>query len=169
MQSDSILHFCNFSVQHRPILHYRHIFSVWPVLTVYYHWANKPGRMKIFSRFFWKWFRYAPGFSPISERTVWMLWNHRSFTIKVNRHNKPAFGCKWHYAAGAGFCLPGMSTTIILRVATYRKKGRPISLQFNQQRQKPLPSTAESVLPPTKSGSISVTPTRRQWTTKFCV
>jgi hypothetical protein len=26
----------------------------------------------------------------------------------------------------AGFCLPGMSTNIILRVATYRKKGRYI-------------------------------------------
>ena len=96
--------------------------------------------------------------------------NHRPFTIKVHRHIKPAFGCKWHYAAGGwlSVCLD-MSTNIILRVASYRKKGRPILLQFNQQRQKPPPFTAGSVLPPTSSEYISAIPPKKPWTTKFCI
>ena len=35
----------------------------------------------IITKSFWKWFRLPPVFSPISEGTIWTLWNHRPFTI----------------------------------------------------------------------------------------
>ena len=50
--------------------------------------------------------------------------NHRPFTTKVHRHSSQLSTANDITQPGLAFCLPGTSTTIILRVASYRKKGR---------------------------------------------